>query len=91
MHTLQDRYGQEKGTSQGPPDNEISFMDYQCNMTSAGENSTEACRPNKSLLMTKEILNIRNWNVCTMYAIGKSVQVTKEMKEYNIYILGISE
>ena len=59
-------------------------------MTLADERSTEACRPTKSLLCP-EILNFGNWNVYTMYAIGKAVQVTKEVHEYNIDILGISE
>ena len=59
-------------------------------MTLADKRSTEACRPTKSLLCP-EILNFGNWNVYTMYAIGKAVQVTKEVHEYNIDILGISE
>jgi len=31
------------------------------------------------------------WNVRTLYAIGKSAQISKEMQNYNLDILGISE
>ena len=65
-------------------------MDSQGRMTLVDERFTEACRPTKSHLCP-EILNFGNWNVYTMYAIGKAVQVTKEMCEYNIDILGIHE
>jgi len=34
---------------------------------------------------------IGNWNVRTMYTIGAAVQVSNEMREYRIDILGISE
>ena len=58
-------------------------------MTSTGESSTEARRPTESLLKPKEITSIENWNVRTMYAIGKSAaQIAKEMREYRIDILG---
>ena len=36
----------------------------------------------ESLLKHKEIISIGNWNVRTMYAIGKSAQIAKEMREY---------
>ncbi len=37
------------------------------------------------------MVNIGNWNVRTMYAIGKSAQIVKEMQNYNLDILWISE
>ena len=90
-HTFQDIYGQEEEASQVPPDYEIRFVDYQGNMASAGKSDTKARRSKKSLLTPKEVLNIGNWNVRTTYAIGKSAQVSKGMREYSIDILGVSE
>ena len=68
------------------------FMDYQSRMTSESERHCEACRPIESPLRPKDLVNIGNWNVRTMYAMGKSAQIiAKEMQSYNLDILGISE
>ena len=74
-----------------PPDKDICFMDYQRNITLAGESYTEACQSKTSLLKPKKTLVFGNWNILTMYAVRKSAQVAKEMREYNIDILGIRE
>ena len=60
-------------------------------MTSVGESRKEAHRLKQSLNKPKETLNVGNWNVRTMYAIGKTEQVAKVMKEYRLDVLGISE
>ena len=51
----------------------------------------KARRPNKSFLRPKRKIKVRAWNVRTLYETSKSAQVTKEMKKYDIDILGISE
>ena len=60
-------------------------------MTSCGESRefSEATRPN-TLSLTRNT-NIGTWNVKTMYQSGKTMQVAREMRKYNITILGISE
>ena len=90
-HSIQDSYRLEEGTGLVPPDKDICFMDYQRNITLAGESYTEACQSKTSLLKPKKTLVFGNWNILTMYAVRKSAQVAKEMREYNIDILGISD
>ncbi len=60
-------------------------------MTSAGQSRKEACRLMESFAKPNLTINIGNWNVRTMYAIGKTAQVAKVMKDYSIDVLGISE
>ena len=42
-------------------------------------------------LTTRKASKIATWNIRTMYEAGRSVQVAKEMKQYNICFLGLSE
>ena len=77
--TFQELYGTEEETGQVPQDYDIVFTDYQSLMTSEGERHCETRRPIESLLRPKDLVNIGNWNVRTMYAIGKSAQIAKEM------------
>ena len=51
----------------------------------------EACTLIKSLANPKKTLRIGNWNVRTLYSVGKTAQVVKEMQRYNLDVLGISE
>lgn len=44
-----------------------------------------------SLLNPKRVCFIGTWNVRTMYKVGKTAQVEREMSRYNISILGVSE
>ena len=44
-----------------------------------------------TLLSMKTKTKIASWNVRTMYETGKAAQVAKEMKRYDIQILGICE
>ena len=74
--TFQELYEE---TGQVPQDYDIVFTDYQSLMTSEGERHCETRRPIESLLRPKDLVNIGNWNVRTMYAIGKSAQIAKEM------------
>ena len=78
-------------TCQVPEDDNITFQDDRSIMTSVGESRKEAHRLKQSLHKPKETLNVGNWNVRTMYAIGKTEQVAKVMKEYRLDVLGISE
>ncbi|PIK40142.1 putative craniofacial development protein 2-like [Apostichopus japonicus] len=78
-------------TCQIPEDDNIRFSDDRSSMTLVGQSRKEAHRPTESLAKPKQVLNIGNWNVRTMYAIGKTAQVAKVMNEYKLDILGISE
>ena len=60
-------------------------------LTTLGESLQEAGRPKGSLVTLKFTAMIGNWNVRTMYTTGAAAHVAKEMKEYKIHILGISE
>ena len=60
-------------------------------MTGARPIRKEACTLIKSFANPKKMLCIGNWNVRTMYRVGKTAQVVKEMQRYNLVILGISE
>ncbi|KAL9982087.1 hypothetical protein ACROYT_G010881 [Oculina patagonica] len=44
-----------------------------------------------SLVTPKDHLNIGCWNIRTMYTIGKTATVMKEMRRYKLNILGLSE
>ena len=60
-------------------------------MTGARPIRKEACTLIKSFANPKKMLRIGNWNVRTMYSVGKTAQVVKEMQRYSLDILGISE
>ena len=45
----------------------------------------------RKLLLPKSHLGLGTWNVRTMYEQGRCAQVVKEMKRYNLSILGVSE
>ena len=47
--------------------------------------------PNVSNVNPKSNCNIGTWNVQTMYNISKTAQGIKEMENYKLDILGISE
>ena len=59
-------------------------------MTSCGESRKEAVGPTP-LLKPRKLLKIATWNVRTMYESGRAAQIAREMKRYNISILGLSE
>lgn len=59
-------------------------------MTCDDESRKEVSTPTH-LLSMKAITRIGAWNVRTMYETGKTAQVTKEMDNYKLQILGISE
>ena len=60
-------------------------------MTVISESRDAASRTKNELLSAKSVLSVGGWNVRTMYEVGKTAQVEKEMDNYNIDILGISE
>ena len=60
-------------------------------MTSRDESRKEVSIPTESLAKPRHQMRVAAWNVQTMYQTGKTAQVVKEMKRYNISILGISE
>ena len=81
--------GSSSTTCQTPDDEFIRWDDG--GMTSACPIRKEACTLIKSFANPKKMLRIGNWNVRTMYSVGKTAQVVKEMQRYNLDILGISE
>ena len=44
-----------------------------------------------TLLTTRKTLNIRMWNIRTMFESGKTAQVAREMHNYNLVLLGLCE
>ena len=60
-------------------------------MTGPGESRKEA-RPSMSIIVNaKTFTKIATWNVRTLYQCGRTEQVIKEMENYKIDILGVSE
>ena len=45
----------------------------------------------RPLLTTKKLLKMGTWNVRTLYEAGRTMRVVREMKNYGISILGLSE
>ena len=76
-------------TCQTPEDEYIKWGDG--GMTGTRPIRKEACTLIKSFANPKKMLRIGNWNVRTMYSVGKTAQVVREMQRYNLDILGISE
>ena len=60
-------------------------------MTTMGESLREAHRPTRSLASPKTTATIGHWNVRSMYRGGATAQIAREMEEYHLDILGISE
>ncbi|XP_061175584.1 uncharacterized protein LOC133184509 [Saccostrea echinata] len=58
--------------------------------TQTGESRIETSQP-KVLLTMKAATRIGTWNVRTMFETGKAAQVAREMRRYNIQLLGICE
>ena len=67
------------------------LMDHQGSRTDFRESQKDAIGPKPSLLWPKQITRIACWNVRTLYLTGKTLQLTREMDRYNIYIYGVSE
>ena len=80
--------GSSATTCQTPEDEFIRWDDS--GMTGACTIQKEACALIKSFAKPKKMLCIGNWNVRTMYGVGKTAQVVKEMQTYNLDTLGIS-
>ncbi|KAL9958257.1 hypothetical protein ACROYT_G035251 [Oculina patagonica] len=60
-------------------------------MRNAGESRKETCMQIRELTHPKKTVRVRCWNVRTMYSTGKTAQVCREMANYKVEILGISE
>ena len=64
---------------------------FEARMNDSGESRKEATAGRVEALSTKTKTKIGFWNARTMYEAGKLVQVTAEMRCYNLHILGVSE
>ena len=71
------------GSSVGNIDNE--------SMTSGQENQPRTTRLRSYLLRLNNSINVAARNVRTMFEASRTAQIAKEMRQYNISILGISE
>ena len=60
-------------------------------MTRRGQTRKGTLDPRKSLATPKFQVKIATWNVSALNQVGKTVQVTTEMRKYAIDILGVSE
>lgn len=60
-------------------------------MTTAGQSLRDASTPMRFLVHPKTKVRIGCWNVRTMYQIGKTAQVCREMENYKLDLVGISE
>jgi len=58
-------------------------------MTQRRESRKEAVGPTP-FLTSRTLTRIATWNIRTMYEAGRTIQVAKEMKNYNIGVLGLS-
>ena len=74
-----DGNGYRKATDQIPADDDIIYLD---SMTLPDQSQTEVRRLTTSLTKPKVNVNIGCWNVRTLYSIGKSAQLTREMDKY---------
>ena len=59
-------------------------------MTLGSGSRKEAAKP-MPLLTPRKPARIATWNIRTMYEAGRTAQVAREMKQYNICLLGLSE
>ena len=60
-------------------------------MKTKGQTHREAFDPTELLISPRHPVRIGAWNVRTMWETGKTAQALKEMKDYKISILGLSE
>jgi len=59
-------------------------------MTQCSESRKEAAGPTP-LLTSRKTTKVATWNIRTMFQAGRTHQVAREMRNYNIKVLGLSE
>ena len=74
-----------------PGETYIGFSTEDSGMMEVGESRREAYNRMKMFTHPRQKLKIGCWNVRTMYSIGKTAQVCREMRRYNLDVLGVSE
>ena len=60
-------------------------------MKSRDQSRKEVFAPTSDLLVPNQTIKIGCWNVRTLYQTGKLAQTIKEMNQYNLSILGVTE
>ena len=79
-------------TCEIPEDDYLAWSSENCTfMMRQGESPREPLRRMESMPKPKELLKVGTWNVRTLYQTGKARQVTNEMDNYQLDILGVSE
>ena len=72
------------------PGSTVGIIDNE-SMTSGQENQLRTTRLRSYLMRPNNSINVAAWNVRTMFEASRIAQIAKEMRQYNISILGISE
>ena len=80
--------GYKKATAQIPADDDIIYLD---SMTLPDQSQMEVWILTMSLTKPNVNVSIGCWNVRTLYSMGKSAQLAREMDKYKIDVIGISE
>ena len=80
-------------TNCAPDENFIAevISEIHRSMMGTSQSRKEACSRKESFAHPKQNLRIGCWNVRSMNSIGKPEQVCKEMDNYKLDVLGISE
>ena len=82
-------------TCELPDDSFLSWNSGMMSMTDVGQSRKDPRNlikpPGASLLTPKGTLRFGRWNVRTLYQIGKTANVTREFRNYNLDTLGLSE
>ena len=81
QETAEAEYGYGEATVQIPGDDDITCVDT---MTLLNQSREEVQRPTTSLTKPKEKLHIGCWNVRTLFTIGKSAQLAREMDSVTV-------
>ena len=84
-YNLRSRYMRSSGVCGNPQEVGSSAV------KGTGESQSEASTWKRQVLTTKSSTRVGVWNVQTMNTTGKLAQVIKEMKSYQLHILGVSE
>ena len=69
----------------------MTIVGKRSSSLAVGESREGARSLTKSLANPKTKVKVGCWNVRTMYSLGKTAQITREMARYGIGILGIGE
>ena len=73
------------------PNQDVGRDRNLADMMHGSQSREDAPRLMTSFLDPKHVTSLGTWNVRTLYQAGKSAQVAKEMRRYNLLLLGLCE